>query len=143
MIISKEKQYGLTLIELLIAMMIGTLLILGATSMFIANKRVYKEVDFQGRLAENARFGMEIMIRDLRMAGFVGCAIQQDLENKLNVLDGAKQDPKQLLSFISKNTSECRTKSLTDDDCDQTNAIEGREQGSTEWSPSKLSLIHI
>ncbi len=56
----KENQNGLTLIELLIAMLIGTLLILGATSMFIANKRVYKEVDFQGRLAENARFGMEI-----------------------------------------------------------------------------------
>ena len=67
-----SKQRGLTLIELLIAMLIGTLLILGATSMFIANKRVYKEVDYQGRLAENARFAMEMMTRDLRMAGFVG-----------------------------------------------------------------------
>jgi len=46
---SQQKQSGLTLLELLIAMAIGTLLILGATSMFIANKRVYKEVDFQGR----------------------------------------------------------------------------------------------
>ena len=81
----QQKQSGLTLIELLIAMFLGTLLILGATSMFIANKRVYKEVDFQGRLAENARFGMEMMIRDLRMAGFRGCAVNQDVENNLNV----------------------------------------------------------
>ena len=41
--IFQKKQQGLTLLELLIAMLIGTLLILGATSMFIANKRVYKE----------------------------------------------------------------------------------------------------
>ena len=133
----KENQNGLTLIELLIAMLIGTLLILGATSMFIANKRVYKEVDFQGRLAENARFGMEMMVRDLRMAGFIGCAVQQDVENRLDVLDGGKQDPTKLLSFITKNSDDCRTKSLTDADCDQANAIEGLEQGSTEWSPSK------
>ena len=73
---SQQKQNGLTLIELLIAMLLGTLMILGATSMFTANKRVYKEVDYQGRLAENARFAMEMIIRDLRMTGFVGCADQ-------------------------------------------------------------------
>jgi prepilin-type N-terminal cleavage/methylation domain-containing protein len=43
----QQKQNGLTLIELLIAMLLGTLMILGATSMFTANKRVYKEVDWQ------------------------------------------------------------------------------------------------
>ena len=79
---TQKKQHGLTLLELLIAMLIGTLLILGATSMFIANKRVYKEVDYQGRLAENARFGMEMMIRDLRMVGFMGCSVQQEVINK-------------------------------------------------------------
>jgi len=133
----KENQNGLTLIELLIAMLIGTLLILGATSMFIANKRVYKEVDFQGRLAENARFGMEMMVRDLRMAGFIGCAVQQDVENRLDVFDSGTQDPTKLLSFLSKNSDDCRTKGLTDVDCDQANAIEGLEQGNSEWSPSK------
>ena len=116
MVISlKDKQSGLTLIELLIAMLIGTLLILGATSMFIANKRVYKEVDFQGRLAENARFGMEMMIRDLRMAGFMGCAVQQGINNRLDVLntDGT-QNKTNLLSYITKNSSECSSAGLTD-----------------------------
>ena len=86
--ILEKKQQGLTLIELLIAMLIGTLLILGASSMFIANKRVYKEVDYQGRLAENARFAMEMMIRDLRMAGFIGCAVREEVFNNLAVPDG-------------------------------------------------------
>ena len=119
-----SKQRGLTLIELLIAMLIGTLLILGATSMFIANKRVYKEVDYQGRLAENARFAMEMMTRDLRMAGFVGCAVQQEVFNRLNVLTGTAQDPRQLLSYLSKTSGGV-----------QANAIEGSEAGGN-WLPS-------
>ena len=133
---SQQKQRGLTLIELLIAMFLGTLLILGATSMFIANKRVYKEVDFQGRLAENARFGMEMMIRDLRMAGFRGCAVNQDVENNLDIKISGKQDPKNLLSFVANSSSECASKGITDDDCIQTNSIEGREAGSNAWQPS-------
>ena len=121
---SQQKQSGLTLIELLIAMLLGTLMILGATSMFTANKRVYKEVDFQGRLAENARFAMEIMIRDLRMTGFVGCAIQQDVQNNLDVRTGTVQDPTKLLSFMAKT-----------DATNETNSIEGSESGGA-WQPS-------
>jgi type IV pilus assembly protein PilW len=120
----QQKQNGLTLIELLIAMLLGTLMILGATSMFTANKRVYKEVDYQGRLAENARFAMEMIIRDLRMTGFIGCAIQQEVSNDLNVLAGALPDPTQLLSFISRT-----------DATNQTNSIEGSESGGA-WLPS-------
>ena len=121
---SQQKQNGLTLIELLIAMLLGTLMILGATSMFTANKRVYKEVDYQGRLAENARFAMEMIIRDLRMTGFIGCAIQQDVNNDLNVRIGALPDPAGLLSFMART-----------DATNQTNSIEGSESGGA-WQPS-------
>ena len=119
-----SKQRGLTLIELLIAMLIGTLLILGATSMFIANKRVYKEVDYQGRLAENARFAIEMITRDIRMAGFVGCAVQQEVFNRLNVFIGTAQNPQLLLSYLSRNSGAV-----------QANAIEGSESGGN-WLPS-------
>ena len=121
---SQQKQNGLTLIELLIAMLLGTLMILGATSMFTANKRVYKEVDYQGRLAENARFAMEMIIRDLRMTGVIGCAIQQDVSNDLNVRVGAVADPTRLLSFMART-----------DGAVQTNSIEGSESGAA-WLPS-------
>ena len=120
----KQKQNGLTLIELMIAMLLGTLMILGATSMFTANKRVYKEVDYQGRLAENARFAMEMIIRDLRMTGFIGCAIQQDVTNNLDVRVGAVADPTGLLSFMART-----------DATNQANSIEGSESGGA-WQPS-------
>ena len=120
----QQKQNGLTLIELLIAMLLGTLMILGATSMFTANKRVYKEVDYQGRLAENARFAMEMMIRDLRMTGFIGCAIQQDVNNTIDILSGTTPDPTKLLSFMART-----------DGAVETNSIEGSESGGA-WLPS-------
>ena len=120
----RQKQNGLTLIELMIAMLLGTLMILGATSMFTANKRVYKEVDYQGRLAENARFAMEIMIRDLRMTGFIGCAIQQDVVNDLDVRIGTVQNPAALLSFMAFTNGAV-----------QPNSIEGSESGAA-WQPS-------
>ena len=76
---------GLSLIELMIAMVIG-LLLLGATiSMFISNKRIYKEQDEMGRLQENARFALQLLIEDIRMAGYVGCANDmRKVENHLN-----------------------------------------------------------
>jgi type IV pilus assembly protein PilW len=121
---SQQKQNGLTLIELMIAMLLGTLMILGATSMFTANQRIYKEVDYQGRLAENARFAMEMMIRDLRMTGFIGCAIQQDVNNTIDILTGTTPDPAKLLSFMAKT-----------DGAVETNSIEGSESGGA-WQPS-------
>jgi len=121
---SQQKQNGLTLIELLIAMLLGTLMILGATSMFTANKRIYKEVDYQGRLAENARFAMEMIIRDLRMTGYIGCAIQQDVNNDLDVRSGTDPDPTKLLSFMART-----------DATNETNSIEGSESGGA-WQPT-------
>ena len=128
---SQQKQNGLTLIELLIAMLLGTLMILGATSMFTANKRIYKEVDYQGRLAENARFAMEMIIRDLRMTGFVGCAIQQDVSNDLDIITGVVPDPAKLLSFMAKTEGAV-----------ETNSIEGSESGGA-WQPSGSTDANI
>ena len=65
---------GFSLIELVIAMLIGVFLMLGATSLFISNKRIYKEQEAMGRLQENSRFAMQMLISDIRSAGFSGCA---------------------------------------------------------------------
>ena len=71
--IKSKKSKGLTLMELMIAMVIGLMLLGGALSMFVNNKRVYRQVNEVGRLQENARFALEMMTRDIRMAGFYGC----------------------------------------------------------------------
>ncbi len=65
-------------------MVIGLLLLTGTASMFISNKRIYKEQDEMGRLQENARFAMQMLIEDIRMASYTGC--MDDIDEVTNGL---------------------------------------------------------
>ncbi|HSG62513.1 MAG TPA: prepilin-type N-terminal cleavage/methylation domain-containing protein, partial [Pseudomonadales bacterium] len=80
-----KKQQGLSLIELMIAVTIGLLLLMGTASMMISNKRIYKEQNEMGRLQENARFAMELIMKDVRRSAFIGCMDRQNgIRNHLN-----------------------------------------------------------
>lgn len=107
-----KQNKGMSLIELLIAMLIGMMLMLGAVTLFSNNKRVYREQNSMGRLQENARFAMEILIKDIRMAGYAGCA--DNISNVNNNLNNSGNDDN-LYSFQ--------------------NAIEGSESAAN-WQPS-------
>ena len=85
---AKRQQAGLSLIELMVAIVIGSLLLLGATSLLINNKRIYQTQDQLGRMQENARFAVQRMFHDISMAGYFGCtgaagAITNNLNNNL------------------------------------------------------------
>ena len=64
---------GLSLVELMVALVVGLLLTAGAISVFLSNKSTHEVTSGLSRLQENARFALETMLRDLRMAGGVGC----------------------------------------------------------------------
>lgn len=86
--IAKRQQAGLSLIELMVAIVIGSLLLLGATSLLISNKRIYQTQDQLGRMQENARFAVQRMFHDISMAGYFGCtgaagAITNNLQDPL------------------------------------------------------------
>lgn len=68
------KQSGLSLIELMIAMVIGLVLMLGVSQVFLSTRNVYSNQDAISRLQETGRLAMEFMARDTRMAGYTGCA---------------------------------------------------------------------
>ena len=85
---AKRQQAGLSLIEILVALVIGSLLLLGATSLLINNKRIYQTQDQLGRMQENARFAVQRMFHDISMAGYFGCTgvagvITNNLKNNL------------------------------------------------------------
>ncbi|NIN34728.1 MAG: hypothetical protein GWO08_03725 [Gammaproteobacteria bacterium] len=83
--IRHKQQLGLSLIELMIAIVIGVLLMAGTAGLLISNKRIYKEQNEMGRLQENARFAMEILIKDIRRAGYSGCVDRTNaVTNHLN-----------------------------------------------------------
>jgi len=69
----KNSQCGLTLIEIMIAMLIGLFLIGGVLQIFISTKQTYRMQENLSRMQENGRFAMEFLGRDIRMAGYWVC----------------------------------------------------------------------
>lgn len=115
---ANRQQTGLSLIELMVALVIGSLLLLGAASLLINNKRIYQTQDQLGRMQESARFAIQRMFHDISMAGYFGCmndaaAIKNNLKNNLATA-GA--------------------------DYDVSRPVEGFENATGNWQPSGQSF---
>ncbi|WP_341645047.1 PilW family protein [Thauera sp. SDU_THAU2] len=68
-----RQQYGLTLVELMIGLIVGMLVIGAVLYVFLGSRLTYKYNDTMGRLQENGRIATEMIGQDLRMTGFIGC----------------------------------------------------------------------
>jgi type IV pilus assembly protein PilW len=71
------RQVGVSLIELMVALAIGSLLVLGLVEVFAASRTAYQLSEGMARVQENARFAVDYLQRDLRMAGHMGCVNDQ------------------------------------------------------------------
>ena len=67
------RHRGFTLLELLVAMVIGLLLLGGMITVFAGNKRSSEYNIALAEIQENARFAMSSIVNDARVAGFQGC----------------------------------------------------------------------
>jgi type IV pilus assembly protein PilW len=67
------RNHGFSLVELMIAMLIGSLLLLGLVQIFGASSAAYRANMGVARTQEGSRFAMDFLSRDLRMAGYMGC----------------------------------------------------------------------
>ena len=66
------KQNGLSLIEMMIAIAIGSLLMLGLTTTFQNSSETQREMERSGRLIENGRYGVDLLSSDIHHAGYFG-----------------------------------------------------------------------
>lgn len=82
---------GFTLIELMIAMVLGLVLIGGVVSILLANKQSYKTNSALSQLQDNARTAFEMMARDIRQAGSTPCG-NTTVSNNLKSINGANTD---------------------------------------------------
>lgn len=73
----RKRMTGVSLIELMIALVIGSLLVLGLVEVFSASRTAYQTSEGMSRVQENARFAMDYLQRDIRMAGHYGCVNDQ------------------------------------------------------------------
>jgi type IV pilus assembly protein PilW len=92
----KKTQQGLSLVELMVAMAIGTFLLAGAVTVFGKTRDLYRTNDAAARLQETARYAMGTIEADLRMANYWGLMSRADLiENGpgLNLASWPAVDP--------------------------------------------------
>lgn len=67
------RQQGLSLVELMVALAISTLILIALVQVFVSSRLIYNTDEGVARLQENGRFAMEFLARDIRMAGNMGC----------------------------------------------------------------------
>ncbi|MGH8283501.1 MAG: PilW family protein [Gammaproteobacteria bacterium] len=106
-----HPQAGLSLIELMVALVVGLILLAGVLAIFAASNRTNSATGAESQLQENGRFALDFIRTSTRMAGNVGCT-------NLNLSNS-------LLTTPSANPV------LPDISYDFTNAVEGFEADGT------------
>jgi type IV pilus assembly protein PilW len=87
-------QVGISLIELMVALLIASLLTLGLLQIFSATRLTSQMQEGLSRVQENGRFATQYLQRQLRMVGFMGCGAdsgriaQTNFVNHLTMFDG-------------------------------------------------------
>lgn len=71
------RAAGVSLIEMMVAMVIGLILLLGVIQIFMASRAASRLSEGAARTQENARFALDFLERDIRMAGHMGCVNDQ------------------------------------------------------------------
>lgn len=82
---NNKYNSGMTLVELLIAMVIGLILLGGVYTAFLGSTKTYSMNEQLSRVQENGRFAIDVLTRDIRMVGYSGCGGDTvTVENFLN-----------------------------------------------------------
>lgn len=70
--ISSKQQTGVTLVELMVAVVVALLLIAGLIQIYLTSKQSYNAQAELARMQEAGRFATDLITRDLRRAGYWG-----------------------------------------------------------------------
>lgn len=89
------KESGFTLVELMIALLLGVFLLGGVTLTYLAGRAAYQEGQELSRIQENLRFASDFLVRDIRLAGFrddlaLTIAEQNAIRDKIAKIESGK-----------------------------------------------------
>jgi type IV pilus assembly protein PilW len=94
----RNRQTGLTLVELMVATTLSLVLLAGVLLVFSANKTTYQMQGGLGTLQENGRYAVRQITADLQMAGFGGCLSPRLAPRIVSIASSA---PSYLTSFAA------------------------------------------
>jgi type IV pilus assembly protein PilW len=80
---SMHRQGGMSIIELMIAMVVGLILMAGVLSVFVSSRQSYGVNSAIAQVQENGRFALSFITKATRMAGFMGCGGGSAVTNNL------------------------------------------------------------
>jgi len=83
--IRHRQQRGFSLLELMVALTVGLILTGAVLAVFIANRGLYSSNKAVAQIQENGRFALSFFEKDVRMAGYMGCAADTQLNSILAV----------------------------------------------------------
>lgn len=83
-----QTARGFTVVEILVAMVISLLLLAGILTLFSNSRATYESNDRLARIQENGRLALDVIARDVRGAGNLGCA-KPDGKSLTNVLNNS------------------------------------------------------
>ena len=104
---------GFSMVELLIAMVIGMTLMAGILQVAVSSKKNHVVGEGLARLQENGRFAIDVMTNDIREAGYIGYAVADG-----SITPNVWADPAPPFPF------------------DADNMLRGYHWDGTNWSPS-------
>ncbi len=80
---ARRGACGFTLVELMVAMLLGLVVIAGALSIFLSGLRSYHSDEALSEVQSNARTAFRLMARDIRQAGLTGCNSQPPTQSPI------------------------------------------------------------
>ena len=83
-----QRQTGLSLIELMIAMVVGLILLAGVLSVYISSRQGYSTNNAVAAVQENGRFALDFIRDAARQAGYMGCGTSGQVTSYLNPVAG-------------------------------------------------------
>jgi type IV pilus assembly protein PilW len=71
----RPRQWGVTLVELLVSMAIGLVVALASTMAYLAVRNTANATDAMSRMNEDGKLALDMLSREIQMAGFYPAAI--------------------------------------------------------------------
>ena len=119
-----RRDAGVSLIELMVSLVIGSLLIIGAVTVYMQSRNTYRTNEAAARLQETARYALDVIEPDVRMAGFWG------LTNRPEYVENQGTPAEAAQAVATGVTNNCGINWTVN----AASYLDGRDQGNTGYN---------
>ncbi|MDH3451794.1 MAG: PilW family protein [Gammaproteobacteria bacterium] len=100
---SRNRCSGYSIVELMVALVIGLVLLLGVMAVFVSSRTSFDASETQAHMSDDGRFAMTLFGEDLRMAGTWGP------NSFTNMVDNRTRGPGDRLGLLAPMAGDCET----------------------------------